>query len=218
MSTSNVHLAHHSKQTEAKTLAPKDLLRALQDFVNTGDEANRFKYFLKRWPGFLERDVEERTRAIDAEARRPIYKDQTGEPPKPFKLLRQNARLAWKGDEGALEVLLTLAFEPGKANPVMPDWRRGGFRYEPRTTFQAAMYELLKHSRQARVCANPDCPSPYFLTLDPRRKFCSVECSKPAQKEWRRSWWERHGKQWRKERASKTLKKRTHPTKRRTQR
>ena len=203
-----------SRHTNAETLAPKTQLRALQEFANTGDEPDRAAYFLnKRWPGFLEQIVEKSTKAGIDFSNNPkgigmmLFKIQGGENPLgTFQDLRDYVRLAWKGNEAAIAFLLWIGFEEGKSNLVLPDWRRSGFRYEPRTNFQAAVYELLKHSRQARVCANPDCANPYFIAQDPRRKFCSLECAAPFQKEWKRRWWERKGKLWRKARKNRSPK------------
>ncbi|HEV2422027.1 MAG TPA: hypothetical protein VGS59_10005 [Candidatus Acidoferrales bacterium] len=186
-----------SRELRGKTLAPKTLLSALQDFANTGSEPQRSAYFLKRWPGFLEGVIERLTKqeAALSPLARLAYDLQGGK--SEFQRLQSYVRAAWCGSEDKIALLLWLAFEEGKSNLVLPDWRRSNFRYEPKTALQAAVYELLKHSREARVCANADCASPYFLTLDPRRKFCSVECTQPAQREWRKRWWARHGKQWR---------------------
>jgi len=201
-------LPNSSTLADDKTLAPKMLLRALQEFANTGDEPDRAAYFLKRWPGFLEGIVETLAKIHINVSDSPIGMmlleiGGGGKPLDQFRELRGFARLAWKGNEAGIALLLHLGFEDGKSNLVLPDWRRSGFRYEPRTNFQSAVYELLKHSREARVCANPECASPYFIAHDPRRKFCSSECTAPFQKEWKRRWWERKGRLWRKARESK---------------
>lgn len=199
-----------SRHASSKTLAPKTLLAALRDFINTGNEPKRIAYFLKRWPEFLEPAIQtDAERLCRSTANNPLLRVamfEVAPEASTFQKLRAWARLAWKGEEAVIYSLLHLGFEDATTNLIYVDWRRGGFRYEPRTAFQAAVYELLRHSRQARVCANPDCANPYFLTSDPRRKFCSVECTQPAQKQWRRTWWEQHGKEWRKKRAKKSTK------------
>jgi len=197
-----------SKAPGGKTLAPQTLLRALQELANTGDGPDRVAYFLKFWAGFLEEPLEEATKGAIKLYDSPIYRTQLeilggGKPLGPFQDIQNYVRLAWKGNEAAIGALLQLGFGKGKSNLVLPDWRRSGFRYMPRTNFQAAVYELLKHSRQARVCLNPDCASPYFIAHDPRRKFCSPECAAPFQKEWKRRWWKRKGKLWRKARKER---------------
>jgi hypothetical protein len=180
----------------------------LVDFANTGNEPDRVAYFLKRWSGFLEGTIEKLTeREIAFSPLATVVCEIQGiKPLGEFQRLREYVRSAWRGSETAIALLLWLAFEEGKSNLVMPDWQRGGFRYEPKTALQAAVYELLKHSRQARVCLNPECATPYFITLDQRRKFCSPECAKPSQQEWKRRWWERKGKLWRKARKERESK------------
>lgn len=199
-----------STHMNAETLAPKTLLRELRDFVNTGKEPKQIENFLGKHPRFLE-EVMEKAARLETGAEplaAVLYSAQIGKQPDLFAWLRDNARLAWKGNEAAIAILLELGFEAGKSNMVLPDWRRSGFRYEPKTVFQAAVYELLKHSREARVCANADCPAPYFIAQDHRRKFCSPDCAAPFQKEWKRRWWERKGKLWRNARKSRSPKRR----------
>jgi len=208
-----------SKKEAAKTLAPKTLLSALQEFANSGTEPKRVTYFRNRWPGFLDDLVYTGYKIsigppgadpadLERSAQREVWPMW-----RLFEEFRGLVREAWIGNETILGILLRVGIEEERTeNRIAPDWRRSGFRYEPRTNFQAAIYELLKHSRQTRVCANPDCPAPYFLTTDPRRKFCSEECTQPAQKEWRRTWWKKHGPEWRKQHANKRAK----STKRRT--
>jgi hypothetical protein len=215
-SMQDVNISNHSSRKEnVKTLAPKKLLEALQEFANSGTDSERVTYFRNRWPGFLDDLVYTGYKiSIGAPGANPADLERSAQREvwpmwRLFEQFRNLVRAAWIGDEAILGILLRVGIEEERTeNRIVPDWRRSGFRYVPRTNFQAAVYELLKHSRQARVCANPDCANPYFLTLDPRRKFCSTECTRPAQKEWRKRWWERHGKQWRKKRAKQSTKRR----------
>lgn len=216
---------HPHDKNSGETLAPKRLLGALQEFANSGCERERVAFFVKRWPGFL-------SFLDDFAAGGYITKLPPGLPEAEharmksagnweradfFKDFRDHVRAAWTGNERVIQYLLGFGIEElgadsfetkvgGRANQIRPDWRRSGFRYEPQNTFQAAVYELLKHSRQARVCANPDCTNPYFIATDHRQKFCSPECTQPAQKEWRRRWWEQHGQQWREQHGKKHTK------------
>ena len=213
-STSSIN-SHAGNSTE--TLAPKKLLSALQDFANTGNTPTQIADFLNRWPEFLDKEKIERDAPLYLRdiMVRPFVPTDINSKPLPiegadspryrmFKMLRDMLRAAWKGNDTMLAYLLSKSFNPEEGNYIVPDWRRSGFRYEPHTIFQAAVYELLKHSRQARVCANPDCPATYFLAVDHRQKFCSEDCTRPSQREWRRKWWEQHGKQWRKQRTKRT--------------
>jgi len=222
--------SYSSRTKNGKTLAPKKLLEALQEFANSGCEPERVAFFVKRWPDFLSflddfaagGYITKLPPGLSEAERARMKFAGNWEAADFFKDFRDRVRAAWTGNERVIQYLLGFGIEEpgavsyeikvgGRANQIRPDWRRSGFRYEPQCAFQAAVYELLKHSRQARVCANPDCANPYFIATDHRQKFCSEECTQPAQKEWRRTWWKKHGPEWRKQRA----KKRTKPTKRR---
>ena len=61
---------------------------------------------------------------------------------------------------------------------------------------------------QMRYCPNPTCPTPYFIAKKRRQKYCSEECALPAQREFKRAWWEEHGKGWRAERKKMSQKSR----------
>jgi hypothetical protein len=135
-------LLNSSKQTKAKTLAPETLLRALAEFANTGNESDRTVRFLSRWPGFLEGTIEKLTEreAAFSPLAALVYKNLGGGAPLgEFQRLQEYVRSAWRGSETAIALLLWVAFEEGKSNLVMPDWRRSGFRYEPKTLLQAAV-------------------------------------------------------------------------------
>lgn len=52
-----------------------------------------------------------------------------------------------------------------------------------------------------RYCPNPECPAPYFIAIRRSQKYCSDACALPAQREFKRKWWQEHGSTWRKKRA-----------------
>jgi len=78
-----------------------------------------------------------------------------------------------------------------------PNWRRGRFEYKPFTDFQQGLYLLVSNSRLAKVCANPDCPAPYFIAKKATQQYCSDGCAQQFQREWKRNWWAERGKAWR---------------------
>lgn len=129
---------------------------------------------------------------------------------------RDMLRSIWRGgdvDGTTLGKLLNL-FEPPDAVPsyapeteqepenmrhrrwrVLPDWKRGRLTFRPRDPLERACLLLLENSARAKVCANPDCPAPYFLAKKKAiQRFCSPDCLKPFQKQWKLDWWERVGK------------------------
>jgi len=103
---------------------------------------------------------------------------------------------------------------------VWADWRRGQFVHAPRTEFQKALYALLQNSWRARVCANPDCPAPYFLAAKGMQRYCSDGCSVVFQREWKRRWWAMHREEQNAARSkkAKSLNKRGHVREKKTAR
>jgi hypothetical protein len=75
--------------------------------------------------------------------------------------------------------------------------------YKPETQLQKAAYLLLRNSALVKFCANPDCQTPYFVARKTIQRYCSLDCLRPFQKAWKRSWWEREGKGRRSRRAKK---------------
>ena len=59
-----------------------------------------------------------------------------------------------------------------------------------------------------RYCPNPHCAAPHFIAKRRSQKYCSDLCSLPAQREFKRAWWDEHGKGWRAERQKMTQKSR----------
>lgn len=77
---------------------------------------------------------------------------------------------------------------------ISADWRRGSLAFVPHNEFQAACYALVRSSNLAGFCANPDCPAPYFIARRATQRYCSPDCLKPFQKQWKLDWWNREGK------------------------
>jgi hypothetical protein len=61
------------------------------------------------------------------------------------------------------------------------------------TTFEQVMYRFQKMLPQARQCANSECENPYFFASG-RRKFCSAQCARTGQREYKLKWWNEKGK------------------------
>jgi hypothetical protein len=140
--------------------------------------------------------------------------------------LRNLLRDAWRGGPTAqqsIEELLGLRGPSGEISvapgltvvmcgpseiSVSADWRRASIVYLPRNEFQAACYALLRHSTLARFCANSDCPAPYFVARRATQRYCSPDCLKPFQKQWKLDWWNREGKARRAKASVKSRKRR----------
>lgn len=57
-----------------------------------------------------------------------------------------------------------------------------------------------------RYCANPHCAAPHFIAKRRSQKYCSDACSIPAQREFKKAWWDEHGDEWRKARKTSAKK------------
>ena len=218
-------LMNFSTNKTGDNLAPKmdasDLLLALRELANLPDNPNSFKWFARSRPGFIyvpETDLPYRLAV-------PV----TGIPNLPNRFLhmwqrRQDLREVWRGNSAKLKAFLSPGVPPEELSPeelnayvskdesdtagewawppqVELDWQRSQFVYLPRTQFQRAVYELFRQSAFAKVCANPDCPAPYFVAHKTAQRYCMNECAQVFQREWKRRWWKERGKQWRRKRS-----------------
>jgi hypothetical protein len=77
------------------------------------------------------------------------------------------------------------------------------FRIPPYHPFEQVLNFLDKFGPRTRYCANPDCSERYFVADRRTGKYCSSDCAKPAQQALKRQWWNQHGSEWRRQRASK---------------
>jgi hypothetical protein len=73
----------------------------------------------------------------------------------------------------------------------------------PRDPFILALLRAQHQVDRMRHCLNVQCPAPYFLALRRSQRYCSEECARPAQREFKRTWWANHGEQWRAKKAGK---------------
>ena len=92
---------------------------------------------------------------------------------------------------------------PGIWAPITFDWQSGQITYKPQTEFQRALYELFRKSPLVKVCANRECPAPYFIAGKTSQRYCSDGCAEVFQREWKRRWWSEHGEKWRRNKSKK---------------
>jgi len=57
------------------------------------------------------------------------------------------------------------------------------------TPFEQAIAHLQAVLYRAKHCANPECPTPYFIAGSSRYRFCSGDCAAPSGLEAKRRWW-----------------------------
>jgi hypothetical protein len=63
--------------------------------------------------------------------------------------------------------------------------------------FHSIPWERLKK------CRRSDCKTPYFVANHLGQRYCSDVCGYSAQREWKKSWWEKSGVAWRNKRSKK---------------
>ena len=174
------------------------------------DDAAAEKRFRQRFAGFIPKrgwQFARRARidnkaSVGSEPNRPLSED--------LKSFREMLRRTWiEPDLRTKEwrVFLLQRKAHIEANPrfLMTEAFYGQLP-APSPWDQALMY-LLKAADRARYCGNPDCPAPYFFAKRRSQKYCADACAKPAQQEFKRRWWAEHGKEWRKKRKKRDLRK-----------
>lgn len=96
-----------------------------------------------------------------------------------------NRWLRWKpqGSEGASPFIVNAHIRSIRINP-------GNLR----VSLAFAVNELLG---KVGHCANPHCPAPYFIKQKAKYRFCDRQaCQAFGQREHKREWWRKHGKDW----------------------
>jgi hypothetical protein len=185
------------------------LFLALEKFANIRSDAEGWAHFRRRWPNFFPESEYDKV----AESQKPSVFDY------PYWLNQ-----IWTGGETDpyLRILLGIESAPEPADEGTPedswivglssipaqfyaDWDEGVFRYQGACDFQRALYLLFLDSWRARVCEK--CGTK-FIAARAAQKFCSTDCSKAMQREFRRRWWAEHGAAWRQKRKESKLKKR----------
>jgi hypothetical protein len=203
-----------------------DLALMLSDLANLYPSTESIHRLDEKWPGFLPRQPKfgiEITQHTPTGELIPLNVEKGLH----YVIWLQNmVRDLWTGDSsdalsGKLEtILLTGQLGLGNSPPLnflnlapLPgviglDLRHKRFEYRPQTLLQKALYYLLKNFDKAKVCANPDCPAPYFIAPRSNTKFCSAACVEEIRREAKRAWWENSGNEWREKRKKKKKKKR----------
>lgn len=88
--------------------------------------------------------------------------------------------------------------------PLSVDFRNGSMvPLPPLTAFETCLRYLLRNADRAVVCANAECPAPYFFAGRKSQKYCTEKCAQPAQRKSKQEWWAKNGKKWRHRRETK---------------
>jgi hypothetical protein len=119
-----------------------------------------------------------------------------------FAEAQDTLRRAWMGDREAMRGIEAQIQDALEANPSV---RAGGIELATENLWSLiCMLFLLDHAGgKTAVCANPDCPAPYFLRKRKDQKFCEMgQCTAHAQRQYALKWWRKEGP----ERRAKRLK------------
>jgi hypothetical protein len=76
----------------------------------------------------------------------------------------------------------------------------------PPTPFEQIVDYLRRSVDRMAYCANSDCSAPFFFNRRSSQKFCTEDCARPSQREFKRIWWTENGKNWRKRRPAEKKK------------
>lgn len=212
---------HKTSETLAEPSDRKPNLAALTELANLRDDRVSFERFARRFPEFNAGDVGPGWWASIVQTTIPAFL-----PPQFADLYRrrESLRLVWRGDSEMLGALLIPETPPNelpleereaflekkdaegrtielaKPLPVIFDWQRSQIMYKPRTEFERALYALFRRSALAKVCANHDCPAPYFIAEKTAQRYHS-DCAQVFQRQWKLQWWKEHGSKWRRKRS-----------------
>jgi hypothetical protein len=187
----------------------------LSNLVNLQDDSAAFEWFAGRWPVFsdvLDHDPTPAENHGGYSYGEPVTRMPRSLPTRFLCMWqsREALRQIWRGNSEKLtDVLFGTVWDVRAApDPEWPwppqlkvDWQRGEFVYIPRTEFDRAVYKLFRSSALAKVCANPDCPAPYFIAGRTTQQYCSEKCSGVLQRAHKLRWWKEHGSKWRRKRS-----------------
>jgi hypothetical protein len=220
-----VLLMNSSNKKTDDNLAPEadtsKLLSALKELANLRDDPASFERFARLYPRFVH--------VPDSDLPYRFAEPLTRIPDLPNRFLlmwqrREDLRKVWRGNSDKLTALLLPGTYPEELSAeektqyvsknesdtagewawppqIKVDWQRSQFIYVPRTDFQRAVYALFRQSALAKVCANPDCVTPYFIAGRTAQRYCSDSCAKVFQREWKRRWWKEQGSKWRQKKS-----------------
>jgi hypothetical protein len=186
---------------------------ALIELANLRDEPAAFERFARRWPVFACVEDDPLYQLVGFHYGEQPTRMPPSLPKRFFRAWqrREALRRIWVGDSDKLnEVLL-----PTEAEMMMDDeewasawnpqlklnWQRGEFVYIPRNEFQVALYELFRRSSFVKLCANSNCPAPYFIADKTTQRYCSESCAEVFQRAYKLRWWNEHGSERRRKKS-----------------
>jgi len=138
--------------------------------ANLRDDEDALSQFTNRWGAWLAKGTPTRTKGVR---------------------FRNHLRKAWQGDKRALATLPFLHLTEFRV-------RGGRIVINPVHLWSTIVILFVRDhlAGKTAICANPNCPGPYFIRNRKTQKYCEVgPCVAQAQREQKRQWWKRnHGK------------------------
>lgn len=128
--------------------------------------------------------------------------------------LREGVRGIWTAPDlrtkqwGVLRILDVTSFmEDQSGTYLWPFWSypHKVTSLPPPTARELVLLYLIRSNVHTYLCANRDCSTPYFIASRRGQKYCSDACALPAQREFKRRWWNENGNTWRRERNQKRI-------------
>jgi hypothetical protein len=196
----------------------RNLANTLQELANLYTSTRSIQRLQQKWPTFLPIAPVFQIKIENRLSTGEIVPLDVSEDLHYVIWLRDFVRQLWAGDSSDFvrnkleHILLTGKLGWGGASPlnflnapILPgivavDLRHRRFEYRPQTLLQEALYFLLQNLDKAKVCGNPDCPTPYFIAPRSNTKFCSDGCVEEIKREAKLAWWKSKGNQWREKR------------------
>jgi hypothetical protein len=106
-------------------------------------------------------------------------------------------RRAWSGDGSVIDLNIKTELEEGFELLAFDVRRKGEVLLETEDLWKFICFLFLLDETRGKtgVCANPNCPAPYFLKHRRTQKICEQgECVAWAQRQYALRWWNREGK------------------------
>lgn len=190
--------------------------RFLRELANLRDETSAGKRFMKRFQGLWPTPgrylgpllCENISRAPGAKS----DDDQVDEMLHEHLILplRDGVRAIWSAPNhrtkhwGVFRILDDAVFRESSVY-LWPFWHhpRNVVSLPAPGPFEQALEYLIRPDVRTYFCPNRECLTPYFFPNHSGQKYCSDACTKPAQREFKRNWWAKHGRAWRKKRENK---------------
>ena len=182
-------------------IAPDRAEKFLTFLANLPDEIASVKKYAR---GFSDLSPKRAIEDWAAFASKPEWEQRNESPywplPKELGQLRETLRRMWKEPDVRTRDWMAYNlryYELVRVDFALVNPEVTGKQLPPPTPFERCLLHLGKCADRARYCANPSCVAPYFFARRRNQRYCSDACAAPAQREYKRRWWDEHGNEWR---------------------